>query len=152
MSLTVAQKSDPSKNGLLKMMGSNAQYKAFDIRLADSDKKRFDQDGDDDLDNPLMISESAADIDQKTMGYLMVPPSDIMTAANSADYKLIVEVEYDKDGGKTTEQLQYFLTPPNAGFEAGYKYNVNLTFYAPSEIHALATLDDWTEGQDINLE
>ena len=148
LSLTVAQKSDPTKNGQLKMMGSNAQYKAFDIRLADSDKKRFDQNGDDDLDNPLMISESATETTQKTMGYLMVPPSDIMTA----DYKLIVEVEYDKDGGTTTEQLQYFLTPPSGGFLAGYKYNVNLTFYAPSEIHALATLDAWTTGQDIILD
>lgn len=152
LSLTVAQKSDPTKNGQLKMMGNNAQYKAFDIRLADSDKKRFDQNGDDDLDNPLMISESATETTQKTMGYLMVPPTDIMTAANSADYKLIVEVEYDKDGGTTSEQLQYFLTPPSGGFLAGYKYNVNLTFYAPSEIHALATLDAWQNGQDIELD
>ncbi len=150
LQLIVANKKDEARNGVLRSFG-NSTTKALGIKLSGADIDRFDQNGDDTPDNPLMISSTASDTETKAMGYLMLPPT-LLDATTLEDYKLFIEVEYDKDGGTTTEQLQYILAPPTGGFLAGYKYNVNLTFYAPSEIHALATLDDWAAGQDIDLE
>lgn len=150
LQLIVASKKNEARNGVLMSFGTSAT-KALNIKLSGADVDRFDQDGNDTPDNPLMIASTASDTDTKAMGYLMLPPT-LLDATTLEDYKLFVEVEYDKDGGTTTEQLQYVLTPPTGGFLAGYKYNVNLTFYAPSEIHALATLDAWTNGEDINLD
>lgn len=150
LQLIVANKKDEARNGVLRSFG-NSTTKALNIKLSGADIDRFDQNGDDTPDNPLMISSTASDTETKAMGYLMLPPT-LLDATTLEDYKLFIEVEYDKDGGTTTEQLQYILAPPTGGFLAGYKYNVNLTFYAPSEIHALATLDDWAAGQDIDLE
>ena len=156
LSLIVASKTDASTNGTLAVFGTPAvARKALNIKKIGADVDRFDQDKNKTLDHALPISDNATDVGLKTMGYLMVPPTDVVAAvpqATYADYKLMVEVEYDKDDGTTTEQLQYILEPPTGGFIAGHKYNVQLVFYAPSEVQAYATLAGWENGEDIVLE
>lgn len=146
--LIVASKSNTSRNGVL--MKNSSDTKALNIKLSGADVDRFDQDGDDTADNPLTISSTASDTDTKTIGYLMLPPT-LLDTTTLQDYQLVIEVEYDSDSGTTTDELKYILTPPSGGFLAGYKYNVNLTFYAPTETHARASLNGWTSGADIDL-
>jgi hypothetical protein len=148
LSLVVANKNDESRNGVLSMLGSAPQRKALNVKQGDADFDRFDQDGDDTADNPLDVSSTASDVSVKNVGYLMVPP----TAVDNIDYILKVEVEYEQNSVQKTETLEYVPTPSSNGFLAGYKYNVNLTFYAPTEAHAYARLNGWGTGTDIDLE
>ena len=148
LSLVVANKKTPTENGKLSVLPLTNNRKDFNVKAPGEDYDRFDQDGNDVLDNPLNISDDATDVAVKEVGYLMVPPSALDP---DTSHNLFVDIEYEKNGDMVTEHLQYVLTPPSGGFLEGYKYNVNLTFYAPSEIHARATLDSWGAGQDIDL-
>jgi hypothetical protein len=40
------------------------------------------------------------------------------------------------------------LTPPEGGFKAGYKYNITLEIYNPTNIQAKATLTGWEEVEE----
>jgi hypothetical protein len=77
LSLVVANKSTPSKNGELSMLGD---FKTTTLRIKTNgaDTDRFDQDGDDTVDNPLDIDVSKVDVTSY--------PATVFTAETAAAY------------------------------------------------------------------
>jgi hypothetical protein len=82
------------------------------------------------------------------VGYVMVPPTNIV----DKQYMVSIGMEQKDDAGNypgdPVPDTIILLTPPEGGFKAGYKYNITLEIYNPTNIQAKATLTGWEEVEE----
>jgi hypothetical protein len=143
LSLVVANKSTPSKNGELSMLGD---FKTTTLRIKTNgaDIDRFDQNGDDTVDNPLNINVFTVDVENDDpVGYIMLPRPEVSND-NDFRYKLVLKLEYTGGSNLVTINLE----PPTNGFEEGKIYNIIVNVQSPEEIFAKAVLQGWQTYED----
>lgn len=92
----------------------------------------------------LEIAVNNTDTEAHDVGYLMVPPSELIDKDGipTANRKYVVSLEMNPDGVPNTE----LTLDISGGFLKGQKYTITIEVYAPDEILARATLNQWDEG------
>lgn len=85
-----------------------------------------------------------------TVGYLMLVPA--------ASYQLEVTVIPPSQGNESTpddtkaQTVSLTLKPATGTFEAGCSYNIKIGIYAMQEVEADASLTEWTDKGDVNID
>ena len=107
------------------------------------------------------------DANEKEVGYVIVPSTSLISGKTYNQYLVNIQMQQQDENGKYPNEDGYsgsdvpdtviILKEPTAdvdgdgnpdGFAAGYKYNITLEIYNPTEIQATATLVGWADGYD----
>jgi hypothetical protein len=124
LQLIVASKKSNAaeENGKLSML--DFKRKQLRIKTNGADTDRFDQDGDDAVDNPLDIDASTVDVENDDpVGYIMLARPDVAYEKDpNFMYQLVVRVKTNEP--KNYKPITISLEPPTGGFVEGMTYNI----------------------------
>lgn len=103
--------------------------------------------------NDTQLKESVHPADGQIVGYLLVKPG-------LTEYDLLIDISpFKEEGGLTenTDQKQRDVPvkirlSDGQTFEAGCSYNIKIGIYAMQEVEADASLTEWTDKGDVNID
>lgn len=133
--MTIADKKAEANEGKITITAGTNEY-----ILSDGDGKT----------SPIAINVADATIPQKMGDCIMLP------AEAAVDGKFKAKIKLALANGTDIPESEITIAPPTTGattaFIAGYSYNVNLTINGLKEIKVTATLTEWKDGGDSDIE
>lgn len=97
------------------------------------------------------LTTSVKPTDNTIVGYLLVKPGE-------TEYNLLIDISpFNNDNSENEDQKQTDIPVrislgENQAFEAGSSYNIKLGIYAMQQIEADASLTEWTDKGDVNID
>lgn len=138
LQLCVASKVGSITAGTLSVKAGSSHVTDITARKATDDTSPF----------PITVANDAGDTSTKDVGYVIVPPSALISGKTHNEY--LVSLEMSQSSGDNVPNTVVTLTEPAGGFLAGHKYKITLEIYSPTHIQATATLVDWVSPNDTD--
>lgn len=100
--------------------------------------------------NDIALSTSVHPADDQIVGYLLVKPG-------LTEYDLLIDISPFNGEEENTAQKQKNVPVKirlsnGKAFEAGCSYNIKIGIYAMQEVEADASLTEWTDKGDVNID